>query len=345
MANIEIRAADLTDDREALVELLLRHSTARSTEQRYRWFYEDNPHGRAEVLLAYDSGARAIIGSGAVIPRRMYVNGVAAGAAVMADFWIHPDYRSLGPAVRLQRACVERAAAMGFAFYDLPQGNMAAVYKRMGLLGDARLARFSRPLRAGPYLERIVPGKPLARLVGLLSDQVLAALDRLRAGAGSLRIERHTGGFGPEFSVLTRRAAEFPWTTVARCADYLEWRYRRHYHLDYSIFTARGAGGHLEGYAVVVNTGAYAEILDLFPIDRAQVVVELLYGMFAQLRRQGASALTISCLGAGDLQQALTRAGLRDRDSRPFIVHEFAAPGTTPPDRPQWVLTYGDIDY
>src|SRR5262249_5107247 len=49
---------------------------------------------------------------------------------------------------------------------------------------------------------------------------------------GANRVEPHYGEFGPEFSELTRRAARQPWTTIARGTDYLDWRYRRHYHLE-----------------------------------------------------------------------------------------------------------------
>jgi GNAT superfamily N-acetyltransferase len=343
VANIEISAADLSADRAELVDLLFKYSTVRSNTQRYQWFYEGNPDGRAEVLLARESRTGAIIGSGAVIPRKLYAGGVLSPAAVMADFWIHPEHRSLGPAVRLQRACMERAAAMGGAFFDLPQGNMSAVYKRLGVLGGSQLASFSKPLRAWPFVETIVRPKALARALSVLGDCLLAAADRGRLGWGKgCVVERHNGELGPEFSQLTSRAAEQPWISVARSADYLDWRYRRHYYLQYGIFTARDSRGQLLGYAVTVSSGVYAEVVDLFPVDRPRLVLELLCGMSRLLREQGDAALAISCLPTEALAGSLRNAGLRDRQRRPLVVHEFAGArhGGAP-----WLLTYGDIDY
>jgi len=345
VANIEISRADLRADRVELVDLLLKYSTARSNAQRYQWFYEDNPDGRAEVLLARDSQTGSIIGSGAVIPRKLYVGGELKPAAVMADFWIHPEHRSLGPAVRLQRACVERAAAMGCAFFDLPQGNMPAVYKRMGMLGPVQLERFSRPLRTAPFIARIVRQRALASGLAALGDWALALSEWSKGGGrGRTRVTQHAGEFGAEFSDLTRRAATQPWTSVARSADYLNWRYRRHYFLQYNTFTARDPQGGLLAYAVVLNSGQYAEVVDLFPADSPRAVVGLLCGMAPLLRRQGASAVTISCLPNGALTEILGGAGLRNRDRRALIVHDFAAAAGRPTAAP-WLLTYGDIDY
>jgi GNAT superfamily N-acetyltransferase len=341
VADIEIRTADLSGDRELLVDLLLKYSTVRSSERRYRWFYEENPHGRAEVLVARDAQTQAIIGSGAVIPRKMYVDGVVTQGAVMADFWIHPQYRSLGPAVRLQRACMERAAVMGFAFFDLPQGNMSAVYQRMRIPADASLGRFSKLLRSRPFIAKIVPGGRIPRVAAALADPVLALADRVRARGSGLRVEQHCGEFGSEFSELTRRAARQPWTTIARSADYLDWRYRRHYYLDYSIFTARNDRRQLQAYAIAVNSGEYTEIVDLFPLDDPQALIDLLLGMSRLLRAQRTTAaLAMACLVAGQLPDVLRRTGLRARGVRPLIIREFERGAARP-----WFLTYGDIDY
>src|SRR5882672_8763800 len=98
MRQAQIRPAQLDADRDRLIALLKQYSTVRSTPERFRWMYLENPHGRAAVFLAVDELTGEIVGSGAVLPRRMWVAGAVQTASIMADFWIHPDYRSLGPA-------------------------------------------------------------------------------------------------------------------------------------------------------------------------------------------------------------------------------------------------------
>ena len=220
---------------------------------------------------------------------------------------------------------------------------MPAVYQRMGMLGQRQLERFSRPLRTAPFIGKIVRQSTVASALAVVGDGVLA-LSEWTKGRGGSTVARHAGEFGEEFSDLTRNAASQPWTSVARSASYLNWRYRQHYYLQYSTFTARDRQGALLAYAVVLNSGRYAEIVDLFPVDRPRVLVELLCGMSRLLRQQGDSAVTISCLPNSSLAEILGRAGLRNRDRRALVVHEFGAGSRHAAGSP-WLLTYGDIDY
>jgi hypothetical protein len=349
VGQIAIRAADLSADRDTLIDLLRRYSTERSNRERYEWLYQDNPHGTAAVFLAIDSTSGATIGSGAVLPRKMWVEGAPQVAAVMADFWIHPEHRSLGPAVKLQRACVEYGAALGFAFFDLPQGQMPAVYRRMGLLGNDRVTRYAKPLRLGALVEKRIAWRLAARAVTALGDPLLRVADRWAGRAGALKIERHDGDFGVEFDELLRDAASIGGVRVARSAAYLQWRYRRHYYLRYAVHVAR-EGRKLRGYAVTVDAGGTTEIADLFPTEDPGIAVDLLLGVAQSSRASGAASLAATLLPArSPVLAAFARVGLRERESRPFVIHEYrkggSAVGGEPIAHGAWLLTYGDIDY
>jgi GNAT superfamily N-acetyltransferase len=342
-ARVEIRAADLAADRDVLVGLLRQYSTVRSNHERYRWFYEDNPHGPATVFLAIEPESRQIIGSGAVIPRRMTFRDEMPLASVMADFWVHPQYRSLGPALKLQRACMEQAERWGFAFYDLPQGNMPAVYQRMRMLGSATLSRYSKPLRSGPFLAKAFGGSGWVRFPAGGVDWVMRWLDTARAPRSALQIAPHAAAFGPEFDSLAEAASRTR-ISVARSAAYLEWRYRRHYYLQYSVFTARDKGN-LTAYAVTVRSGVYAEVIDLYPADNSSVMVDLLFGVARHERANGCAALAIGWPSENGFEAVLARAGLRERERRALVIHEFPAASGLVAAPHGWYLTYGDIDY
>lgn len=343
MERLQIQPADLARDRPALTELLGQHLTARSTPQRTEWFYEQNPHGRARVLTLRDGTDGAIVGSGAVIPRLLWINGSRRLGSVMADFWVHPAHRSLGPAVQLQRACVDAARELGCAFFDLPQGNMPAVYRRMRLLGPLVLARLARPLRTRAFVARRVAVAPLASALGLLGDAVLRLRDLAQVPRARYEIATHAGDFGPEFDELTARPEPPGAVAVARSAEFLEWRYRRHYYLRYRIMTARRAGK-LAGYIVLGVDGTSAEVVDLFPLADSRLTRELLIGAGAVLRREGADSLAMSWVAGPAPCTAFGAAGLRERGRRPFVIERFDVTG---PDDPagDWHLTYGDIDY
>ena len=69
------------------------------------WLYVHNPDGPARAWLAEDDGGEAV-GVAAAFPRRVWIEGREHTCWNLGDFAIRPDHRSLGPAVRLQRAAV-----------------------------------------------------------------------------------------------------------------------------------------------------------------------------------------------------------------------------------------------
>src|SRR5208282_5908984 len=93
------------------------------------------------------SDTNSIVGSAAVVPRRMYVRNQELRCALLVDLWIHPEYRTLGPALKLQRACLDEIATCGYSFYyDFPHSNMLAIYRRLGVEASHRLVRLTKPL-------------------------------------------------------------------------------------------------------------------------------------------------------------------------------------------------------
>ena len=340
MSEVRIRPADIEADREVLVDLLLKYLTPRSNERRFRWFYQDNPRGAARAWIA-TTGDERIIGSGAIIPQLVYVAGRPCKVSVMADFWIHPEFRALGPAVKLQRACVAGAAEEGAAFFDLPQGQMAAVYKRMGLLGTQQLTRLAKPLRTRTYVQKVLGDGVLARSVAAVADRVLQLPDSLRR-RGDCTIARHEGELGTEFSELASQVSAGYGVCVARSAEYLSWRYRHHYYLRYDIYTARRAG-QLRAYLIVSESGQYADVVDLFGHDEPQTLLDLLREASAVYRERGCAGLQIGCHAPPRWTDLLERAGFRRRSTRPLVIHELAPTGAE--QSPGWFLNYGDIDY
>jgi hypothetical protein len=342
VSEIRIRPADIETDREVLVDLLLKYLTPRSTERRFRWFYQQNPHGTARAWIATAGAGDGIIGSGAIIPQLVYVAGQPRKVSVMADFWVHPDFRALGPAIKLQRACVTGAAEAGAAFFDLPQGPMAAVYKRMGLLGTQLLTRLVKPLRTHTYVQKVIGNGALARGAAFVADRLLQLPDSWRR-RGDCTIARHDGELGAEFSELAQQVSAGYGICVARSAEYLTWRYRDHYYLQYEIYSARRSG-QLRAYIVVGESGQYADVADLFGHDEPQTLLDLLGEVTDIYRARGCAGLQIGLHAGQRWTGLLERAGFRRRTSRPLVIHEFAARGADRP-QPDWFLSYGDIDY
>ena len=346
MSKIRIRQADIHADRDCLVESLREHLTALSTERRFRWFYEENPDGYAQAWIAEDTESGRTIGSGAIIPRRVHVADTEQQVAVMADFWIHPNFRSLGPAVKLQRACIEAANTKAFAFYDLPQGQMPAVYRRLRILGEKQLLTLVKPLRADPYVRRITSVVGLVSVLSLGANLWLRFCDWLRRRRSDCAVSRHIGEIGPEFSELARNARNDAEICVVRSAEYLNWRYLRHYHLSYEVYTARREG-RLVAYAVVYDTGTYADIIDLFGFFEPDIIRELVLEIATIFRARGRAALSLPLHAPDRWVDVVQRLGFSERGRRPLVIQESDGAGSASEQRADaaWFLCYGEIDY
>jgi len=344
--SIAIRLADLDSDRRVLIDLMLRYLTPRSDERKFDWLYRKNPDGPARVWVAIDTEREEIIGSGAAIPRRMYVDGREQMGCLLADFWIHPQYRSLGPAIQLQRACIEDFRAGRFALcYDFPQSNMEAVYKRLGISLSETLLRLSKPLHLDKQIERVVPVPLLRNALSALSNRMLAYSDRRRIRRCECTVALHEGSFGKEFSSLEQRVNARYGICVKRSAEFLNWRYRHHYFLRYEILAAR-CDSVLTAYVVYVDTGESGQIVDVFGVEDFSVLRQLILAAVTRFRERGKVAVSVQLLASHYWVALFESLGFYVRESFPLLAVGAVTDcrSNQSPKPARWFLTYGDID-
>src|SRR5207247_11082976 len=87
----------------------------------------------------------------------------------LGEFAVSASHRSLGPALRLQRACLGPVLEGAVAFsYDNPNEGFLAVYLRLGIPVTAQVARHLKPLRVVRSCARWMRSRMLARPPSLL---------------------------------------------------------------------------------------------------------------------------------------------------------------------------------
>src|SRR5690349_12414253 len=109
---IIVQPVDLQRDRDVLITTLREYLTPTSNERRFDWLYRQNPHGDPKVWLARDSESGEVVGTSAAFRRQALFNGSAKKGWVLGDFCIAEKYRSLGPALQLQRATLAAIAEL-----------------------------------------------------------------------------------------------------------------------------------------------------------------------------------------------------------------------------------------
>ena len=332
-----IREADLVEDEVALIGLAKAYLTPNSDLARFRWLYLENPFGRARAWLAYDGGVDHPIAMAAIFPRKMYIGGSIQSGAVLGDFCVDPQYRTLGPALQLLRA--ELAIANGGEFavcYDFPSSVMATVYKRVGMLASASSVRLMRPLRATKLVARLIPFSWLARPIATVINQISAIEAHGPRGAVGLDFHIEVTPFTSEYDDLAARVGSAWGDCTVRNAAYLNWRYRQHPYSSFEVVSARRRG-ELLAYCVLTTSGEGALIVDLFGIPDAQVVASLVRHVIRMLGLRGLDTISLPILAPKNWIRLLGKMGFWRRE-----LSSVVACGTGIGDAQQLFLVHGD---
>ncbi len=341
-----VRPADLRADRELLIDFLFQHLTPLSDGRRFDWLYCGNPHGPARAWVVVEGDSGAIAGAAAAFPRRLSVQGAETLGCVLGDFCIHPRYRSLGPALQLQRACLETMDSGSLAFgYDFPSTSMVAVYKRLRIEPCAQMLRLAKPLRADRKIAEKLRIRPVARSLSVISNLALEWRDRGLHPKDAASISAQEEACGEEFSTLARQVSAGYGICVERSAGYLNWRYRAHPHRRHEILTARREGA-LVGYLIFTLRGEDASIVDLFGFEETEILGSLIAHAADVLRGRGVITVSAPILASHPRVALFERMGFRARESVPVLLYTPSGHGAAQNAAavPPWFLMDGDRD-
>ena len=200
--------------------------------QRIKWSYVNNPEGGATVSLAVDDDKSVVFGALAGFPRKLYYKGNLLNAVITGDFAILPSYRSLLPALQLQRAIISRDEFSIIIGFPNKQGYL--VQKRVGFLDFGQLTRFVKILRCKEKISKYVPC--------VFSSVIAPPIDFfMKAYAKHWFVKLPRLVFKPlDFSVgdldLIWEEAKCRFDFILnRTSEYLQWRFFDHPYKKYNI--------------------------------------------------------------------------------------------------------------
>lgn len=316
---VHIRPADLPREKSALVQLFRRFLSLESDDQRFDWLYLNGPHGTGQAWVACETEGGNIIGAAAAFPRELSIAGRSQRAWVLGDFCLDPKFRSLGPALALQRTCLRESCAIPGEFcYDLPSQSMTAIYARLGIAETGRLVRWVKLLSLTPKIRSAVRSATIANAIGTPVEFFL----RRRGGRSRdnvAQLQLHEGHCSSEFSELNAQVCTGSGTFTSRSAEYLNWRYLDHPGGRHAIMTARRSGV-LVAYAVFRREDNRLVVADICSIDEPQFVLLLLAGVTEQGQQCGAEALNLVAADSHPWSELFRRAGFHPRETSPLMT-------------------------
>lgn len=341
--DLAIRCANLKTDAPLIVEFLAKNHTADSTAQRFEWLYLHGPAGPARVWICQEPGSFAPGGIAAAFPRWVCASGRRQVGWVLGDFCLLPRYRSLGPAVKLQKACLAGLYShTNPIIYDFPSASMAAIYERLGIKAHQRVVRLAKLVRVDSRAQRWIRPPRLARALSSVVNRGLAIQNHVPKipprddSATSL----HAGACEYEFTHLAKHVGATLGICLERSAEYLNWRYRQHPYRRYEIVTSR-QHGLLAAYGVVSQKGPHLHLVDFFGGQGA--IRRLLQGIVAIAMERKLETVTVGVLAAHPWTKIFLNAGFRQREESPAVTLCPAGRAMPPPDHDNgWFLTEGD---
>ncbi|HUA13995.1 MAG TPA: GNAT family N-acetyltransferase [Verrucomicrobiae bacterium] len=333
-----VRSADLHHDGPQIVDFLARNHTPESTTTRFEWLYSTGTAGEARSWIACDQVSGEVIGVAAAFPRRMRVFGEELPGWVLGDFCIDPRHRALGPALQLQKACLESLQSEAPAiYYDFPSPAMTAVYERLGISINQRLVRLVKPLRFDAKISRVIRQPQIATAMTAVVNRGLLVFSNRRRAKAAVDLIPCNIPCGEEFTEFARSANAGLGICLLRSAEYLNWRFRGHPYRQHEIATLR-RGDLLAGYAVIHDEGLNLNVVDLF--CQAADIRELIGGVIRIAEDRRKETVTVGVLDSQPYRKILRRLGFFRREKTPVVT--FWTGRVLPPADAGWFLTNGD---
>jgi len=352
--NLGIRPASLIRDRAEMIGILSRNFGA-SQESRFDWRHLENPAGESWSWFLYDKANLATVGMATVFPRIMSVDGKNVRGGQVGEFVVDVNYRSLGPALKLQRTMFEPVDRGHITLcYDCPPHDQGmATFVRLGLQPSCDVYRYAIPFRSDEYFTRRL-GQ------GLWTKPVVAAANvllrtRVKKGAArNVEIQRHAGRFSDEFSHLDE-AENVPGTVrSSRSANILNWRYVEDPVASvslpdkvagtYQILVARRRG-ELSAFAVfLIQPEGAATLVDLFGVD-SEVKLGLLEAVLETSRTESVSSFFGLCSEESELKPLFKALGFRRRErSARVVVYTGAGDRPIAQIKPDTRWAFGQVE-
>jgi len=343
--SVDVHIADLSRDRDAIIDALYRFLIPSADDKRFQCLYENNPQGHTRAWLAVGKGNSSIVGAAAAFPRRFYLGSAEIVAWVLGDFCLDAQYRSLGPALQLQRACLSVLENSQGAFcYDFPSASMVAVYKRLGFRVTGKMLRLAKPLRVDRKVKEMIQNRAAQRAAASVGNVLLKIMSPRAKADGALEIAIQQSPCGEEFTALAQEQRGKWGICLARSAAYLNWRYVENPLAHHEIITAR-RNGRLVDYIVWTQAGEDATIVDLFGEKDTRTMRRLIAEVVNLAHQHGVITLSVCMNEFYPWRFLFSEMGFRLRDSAPVVI----IPSKTfqhkiDPQLTGWYLMQGDRD-
>ncbi len=347
---LSIFEADLKRDKKIIIEILNHNIDYSIDDSRYEWLYLRNPSGKAKVWIGKDEDKDQFIGTAVALPRKFWVNGRTISCHVLADFSINPEYRSLGPALKLNRASLDPVHDGRIPFaYDFPSKSMAVAHRWMKVEPIGQVLRFVRLLRAGRQIEERVGKGLISRILAWIVNTAMRIYSVQKMSKGYTFDDEKIDpkSFDVSFTELDRHIGKRYKVCGSRDQSYLTWRYALNTHRDFFLIKLK-YHDELCGFIIfTIRENSRVQVYDLYSKDQAEVKRNLIKALLKVVYNKNAEAVEVALLETNPWIPLIRRCGFFPRSDTSevyvFIPKDSDLDGVVN-NAGNWYMTQGDRD-
>jgi len=334
--------ANVQKDRDEILRLWqLEFSSVKKTEEKYDWFYRNNPAGEPYLYLLKSGNNN--VGIEGIGPKNCSLNGESIKSGLFVDLVVDPAFRSLGPALRLIKGSTQQSSCDLPILYGFPNPKSLPVYKRGGFELLGMMSRYAKPLRYAAYIQQ--HSKLFAQLFGGGIDYSFRLIENL-ANKKLHKSLRCTIGncFDKDFDLLWSLCKKGSLCLAQRDGRFLRWRFENNPVNNYELCVIDSrATGVIVGYIVYkISAEGNVVIMDFLASDDDDLLG--LFRLFCQnMRQAGHKSISVEFFGAESVVKALRQSGFKYRDAQPVIcaLNSSKLGNNSPKD---WYITSADRD-
>ena len=288
-----------------------------------------------------------VVGTTALFPRRLLLDGVSLQAAVAGDFAVEPEHRTLYPAMALQTAAIATCRdGMFDVVYGFPNDAARPVQLRAGYHSVGQACAGVRLLRTGAAFRQ--RGRRLWNLGASIFNSTITFVSKAARSKTSIVYNYVSlSRFDDRFDRFWQRSLLEHRIIVQRDSRYANWRFMECPMRKYSLFAAQHeTTGEIGGYLVwSPSQDGKIHISDLMADD--DVFDNLLTAFIREQQGHDAYCITIVYFGDNKLIRKLHRLGFIFRSTRSEVLLSVN-PALPKPERlfdsDNWYLLDGDSD-
>ncbi len=306
MNDFTILKGDIKKDKKEILSILERNLEGASLP-RYEWNYEKCPYEKVQCFLARNNKSGSLVGTAALFPRKMIVNGELLYVGIGGDFAVDKKFRAFGPSFKLQREIQSKINDFGFRFiYGIPNELSRELFLRIGHKEIGKFERYLKILKtefkAEHYLPLIDYFKFLSRIIDLFIEFFSTENKYKKKSKYTINIPEF---FDERFDIFWKKVMSQFIIIGERTSNFLNWRYKQSSRQEYKIFCILNNEKEIRGYIVYYIKENMCHIVDML-FEKSEDVLDSLLMEFALfIRSKRIGSISVYYLGKGLLEKKL----------------------------------------